>query len=151
MEVILLEKVQKLGDLGDCVSVKPGYARNFLIPQGKALPGTAANMAVFEERRASLEAAAKEASDKADVRSNALKELEIVTIAAKAGVGSKLFGSVGANDIAEALTQAGISVEKSEVRLPEGPLHELGEFDVSIHLAADLNKVIKVRIISDEE
>ena len=150
MEVILLEKVQKLGGLGDCVSVKPGYARNFLIPQGKALPGTAANMTVFEERRASLEEAAKEANEKADARANALKELDVVTIAAKAGVGSKLFGSVGANDIAEALTQAGISVAKSEVRLPKGPLHELGEFDISIHLAADLNEIIKVRIISEE-
>ncbi len=150
MEVILLEKVQKLGNLGDCVSVKPGYARNFLIPQGKALPGTAANMAVFEERRASLEAAAKDADEKASARANALKEMEVATIVAKAGVGGKLFGSVGANDIAEALTQAGIIVEKHEVRLPEGPLHDLGEFDVSIHLAADLNEIVKISIISDE-
>ncbi len=150
MEVILLEKVQKLGDLGDCVSVKPGYARNFLIPQGKALPGTAANMAVFEERRASLEAAAKDAREKANARANSLKEIGVITIVAKAGVGGKLFGSVGANDIAEALTQAGISVKKSEVRLPEGPLHELGEFDVAVHLAADLNETINIKIISEE-
>ncbi len=150
MEVILLEKVQKLGNLGDCVSVKPGYARNFLIPQGKALPGTTANMAVFEERRASLEAAAKDTDEKANVRANALKEIEVATIVAKAGVGGKLFGSVGANDIAEALTQAGVAIEKHEVRLPEGPLHDLGEFDVSIHLAADLDEVVKINIISDE-
>lgn len=150
MEVILLEKVQKLGNLGDCVSVKPGYARNFLIPQGKALPGTVANMAVFEERRASLEAAAKNVGEKANARANALKEMEVATIVAKSGVGGKLFGSVGANDIAEALTQAGIAIEKHEVRLPEGPLHELGEFEVSIHLAADLNEVVKISIISDE-
>ncbi|MDI3322808.1 50S ribosomal protein L9 [Pontibacterium granulatum] len=148
MEVILLEKIGKLGNLGDKVAVKAGYGRNFLVPQGKAVPATEANVAKFEERRAELEAAAAEALAAANARAEALNEKE-VTIVSKAGDEGKLFGSIGTKDIADAITAAGAEVEKSEVRLPEGALRHTGEFEVAIQLHPEVTATIKLTIVAE--
>jgi len=148
MEVILLEKVGKLGALGDKVTVKAGYGRNYLVPYGKAVPATASNVAEFEARRAELEKAAAEKLSEAEARAEQLNE-KAVTITSKAGDEGKLFGSVGVRDIADATTAAGVEVSKSEVRLPEGPLREVGEYDVTIQLHSDVNAVIKLSIVSE--
>ena len=128
MEVILLEKIAKLGKLGDKVTVKNGYGRNFLIPFGKALPATEANLATFEARRAELESAANEHLSSAQKRAAEMAEIEL-TLTAKAGDEGKLFGSIGSRDLAEAITSAGVTVAKSEIRLPEGPIRAVGEYD----------------------
>ncbi|BBB28802.1 50S ribosomal protein L9 [Neptunomonas japonica] len=146
MEVILLEKIGKLGALGDKVSVKSGFGRNYLFPQGKAVPATAVNVAKFEERRAELEATAAEKLNAANVRAEALSGLT-VTIASKAGDEGKLFGSIGTRDIAEAITAAGQAVDKSEVRLPEGALRHTGEFEVVLHLHAEVNATAIVSVV----
>ena len=143
MQLILLQKVVNLGNLGDKVSVKPGYGRNFLVPQGKAVPATASNLADFETRRAEYEAKAKSVHDQAEAR-RAKLEGASVTISANAATEGKLFGSVGPRDIAEAFTKAGFPVEKSEVVLGERPLRNVGEFDVVIHLHADAETTVKV-------
>ena len=130
MEVILLEKVGKLGDLGDKVNVKPGYGRNFLIPQGKAVPATEDNVARLEARRSELETAAAESIAVAEVRAGRIAELGTIIIAANAGEEGKLFGSVGTRDIADAVTAAGVELNKAEIRLPEGALRELGDFEI---------------------
>lgn len=148
MEVILLEKIGKLGNLGDKVAVKAGYGRNFLIPQGKAVPATEANVAKFEERRAELEAAAAEALAAATARAEALNEKE-VTIVSKAGDEGKLFGSIGTKDIADAVTAAGAEVEKSEVRLPEGALRNIGEYEVAIQLHSEVTATIKLTVVAE--
>lgn len=145
MQVILLEKVGKLGDLGDQVAVKAGFGRNYLIPYGKAVPATSVNIADFESRRAELEAAATERRGGAQARAAKLADLT-VTIEAKAGEEGKLFGSVGTRDIAEAITAAGVEVSKSEVRLPTGVLREIGEFDVDVQLHSDVTQPIKLII-----
>ncbi|MFL0798119.1 MAG: 50S ribosomal protein L9 [Cellvibrionaceae bacterium] len=146
MQVILLEKVGKLGAVGDQVNVKAGFGRNFLIPFGKAVPATKENVADFEARRAELEAAAAEKIGTATARAEKLAELASVTIAANAGDEGKLFGSIGTRDIADAITAAGAEVAKAEVRLPEGALREVGEFDVAIQLHSDVQQTIKVVI-----
>ncbi len=146
MDVILLEKVHNLGNLGDKVSVRPGYGRNYLVPRGKAAPATGANLKKFEERRAELEQAANESLAAAEQRAEALRALGKVTLTCKAGEEGKLFGSVGTVDIAEAITQAGVKLEKQEVRLPAGPLRMVGEHEVSIHLHPDVNVQIAVVI-----
>ena len=143
MEVILLDKVKNLGELGQKVNVKPGYGRNFLIPSGRALPATEANLAEFEKRRAALEKAAAEKLVAAQSRKASLDGFA-VTITHKAGDEGKLFGSVGTVDIAEALTQAGKSVDKAEVRLSEGVFRAVGEYDVVLHLHSDVEATIKV-------
>jgi large subunit ribosomal protein L9 len=148
MQVILLEKVENLGNLGDKVKVRAGYGRNFLIPKGKATPATAANIARFEERRAELEKTAAEALAAAQARKATLDGLT-VTVAAKAGDEGKLFGSIGTSDIAHAVTEAGQAVERHEVRLPEGPFRALGEFDVELHLHTDVNATIKLIIVAE--
>jgi len=149
MEIILLEKVENLGNLGDKVSVKPGFGRNFLIPGGKAKPATAANIAEFEARRAELEKVAAESLAAAQARKESMADMA-VTILSKAGDEGKLFGSVGNTDIAEAITAAGVAVEKKEVRLPEGPIRETGEYEVDIHLHSDVDATIKVTIAAEE-
>ena len=149
MEVILLEKIHRRGELGDKVRVRPGYGRNFLIPQNKAVPATAENVAKFEERRAELERVQAESMAEANGRAEALQELS-VTIQAKAGTEGKLFGSVGTADIAEAIVAAGVSVEKREIRLPDGPLREVGEFEVGIHLHADVEAQITVHVAPED-
>ena len=143
MEVILLEKVGKLGNVGDKVAVKAGFGRNFLIPQGKALPATEGNVAEFEARRAELEAAAADKKSAAEARAEKLAELT-VTIAANAGDEGKLFGSIGTRDIAEAITAAGVEVSKAEVRLPEGALRELGEYDIDVQLHSEVTQAVKL-------
>ena len=143
MNVILLEKINKLGELGEQVSVKAGFGRNYLIPQGKALPATETNVKMFEERRAELEAAAAEAVSAANARAETLEGKEVV-IVRKAGDEGRMFGSVTNHDVAEALTVAGTAVEKREVRMPEGAIRELGEYDIEIHLHTDVNTTVKV-------
>jgi len=148
MEVILLEKIGKLGGLGDKVSVKAGFGRNYLIPQGKAVSATEANMARFEERRAELE---KEAADKlasAAARGAALEGLNI-TIAANAGDEGKLFGSIGSKDIADAITAAGTEVEKSEVRLPNGVIRTIGEFEIDVQLHAEVTATVTLTVVAE--
>ena len=149
MQIILLDKVANLGGLGDNVTVKSGYARNFLFPQGKAVPATKANIEKFEARRAELEA--KLAADLAVANDRAAKvaELAQVTIASKAGDKGKLFGSVGTRDIADAITEAGVAVSKAEVKLPNGTLRETGEFEIDLQLHAEVIATIKVVIIAE--
>lgn len=149
MQVILLEKVNKLGSLGDEVTVKNGYGRNFLIPQGKAVPATAANREIFQERLAELEAAAAERLAAAQAVAVKLEGLERVIIASKAGDEGKLFGSIGGRDLATAATAAGIELSKSQVRLPEGPLRNVGEFDIVVHLHAEVEAVLRVAIVAE--
>ncbi len=146
MEVILLEKVGNLGTVGDRVAIKSGFGRNFLLPQGKAIPATEANIAEFDARRAELEAAASDKRTSAEGRAKLLEGLGVITITAKAGDEGKLFGSIGARDIADAVTAAGVEVSKSEVKLPQGTLREIGEFDIDIQLHVDVTQVIKLVI-----
>jgi large subunit ribosomal protein L9 len=148
MEVILLEKIENLGVMGDKVNVKPGYGRNFLIPKGKAAPATEANIAAFEARRADLEKAAAESLAAAEARRDRLAELH-VTISAKAGDEGKLFGSIGTADIAEAISSTGTTVERHEVRLPTGAFRQVGDYDVELHLHADVNTTIKLTIAAE--
>ncbi len=149
MEVILLEKVNKLGELGDKVNVKSGYGRNFLIPQNKAVPATKQHLAEFEAKRAEFEKAEKESLAIAETRAKSISALA-VTIARNAGEEGKLFGSVTNADIAAAVTEAGVELEKREVRLPEGPIHEIGEYDVDLHLHVDVNTTVKVNVVAEE-
>ena len=149
MDVILLEKIGKLGELGDRVTVKPGYGRNFLIPQGKAVPATESNVAEFEGRRTELESSAAEAIAAAEVRGGHLAELGVITVTANAGEEGKLFGSIGTRDIADAVTAAGVEISKSEVRLPEGALRELGDYEVSIHLHSDVDGTVQLAIVQE--
>jgi len=143
MKLILLQKVTNLGVLGDTVNVKPGYGRNYLVPQGRAVPATAANLAEFEARRAEYEAKAKAVVDAASARIAKLDGVS-VTLYANASTEGKLYGSVGPREIAQALTQIGTPVNKSEVVLGEGPLRTTGEFDIVIHLHADAETTVKV-------
>ena len=145
MQLILLQKVVNLGSLGDKVDVKPGYGRNFLVPQGKAVPATAANVATFEAKRAEYEAKAQAMADNADSRRGQLDGVS-VTIKANASTEGKLYGSVGPRDIAEALTAAGYKVNKSVVVMGEGALRNIGEHDVQVHLHADVEVTVKVVI-----
>lgn len=148
MEVILLDKVGKLGNIGDKVTVKSGYGRNFLLPQGKAVAANEKNIADFEARRATLEAAA--AAKKAEAESRAAKLAELtVTIAANAGDEGRLFGSIGTRDIADAITAAGVEVTKAEVRLPEGALRETGEFDIDVQLHSEVTQTIKLVVVAE--
>ena len=148
MEVILLDKIAKLGGLGDKVSVKSGYARNYLLPQGKAVFASDANVEHFEARRAELEAAAAAKLGGAEARAEKIAATA-VTIEANAGDEGKLFGSIGARDIAAAITAAGAEVNKSEVRLPHGPLREVGEFDVTVQVHSDVKAVVTVTIVAE--
>lgn len=143
MKLILLDKVTNLGTLGDQVDVKPGYGRNFLVPTGKAVPATAANVAEFEAKRAEYQAKADSILAEAEARKAAL-EGKSVTVAANASTEGKLFGSVGPRDIAEAFTKAGLPLEKSEVILGEGAFRNVGEYEVVIHLHADVETTVKV-------
>ncbi len=143
MEVILLNKVENLGTLGNVVKVRPGYARNYLIPQGKAKMATKANMAEFEARRAELEAEANTILAAAQARKAQLDGM-VLTIKAKAGNEGKLFGSVSNHEIADAIQAAGVEVERREIRMPEGALRHVGEFEIGLHLHTEVNASIKV-------
>jgi large subunit ribosomal protein L9 len=149
VEVILLQKVANLGNIGDRVKVRSGFGRNFLLPQGKATLATAENVARFEARRAELERAAREHLSSAEERAAAMKDFKL-TIRAKAGTEGKLFGSIGTSDIAEACTREGFKIERSEVRLPTGPLRMLGEHTVNLHLHADIDVPLHVTIVPEE-
>jgi len=149
MELILLEKVDNLGNIGDKVRVRSGYGRNFLLPKGKATLATPENMAQFEARRAELEARQAAELAAANARAAELSALSI-TLTAKAGAEGKLYGSLGTVDIAEGCTAAGAEVQRSEVRLPDGPIRALGEHEVEIHLHTDVNVTIKVSVVAEE-
>jgi large subunit ribosomal protein L9 len=151
MEVILLDKVANVGTLGDKVTVKSGYARNFLIPQGKAVFASADNIAEFEQRRAELEKQAAETVAAAEARKAQLEALtDGVTISHQVGEEGKLFGSVGTADIAKACADAGIEIAKSEVRLPDGAFRLVGEYSVTIHLHTDVDATVLVKIVGEE-
>jgi large subunit ribosomal protein L9 len=149
VQVILLGKIRNLGGLGDTVKVKPGFARNYLIPQKKAVYASTDNIAKFEKRREELEKAAAEQYQQALARQQTLQALEVVTITTKAGEEGKLFGSVGTRDIAEALNKAGANIEKREIRLPEGALRMLGDYEISIDLESDLTAIVKIKIVGE--
>ena len=151
MEVILLEKVANLGGLGEQVSVKSGFGRNFLIPQGKAVFASPENIKLFEGRRAELEQQAAEKLATAEARKAKVEALiDGVTITQKAGEEGRLFGSVGTSDIAHACAEAGVEIAKSEVRLPEGPFRNAGEYEVMLHLHTDVDTPLKVTILGEE-
>lgn len=149
MEVILLEKVRNLGALGDKVKVKSGFARNFLVPQGKAVYANEANLAKFEKRRAELEKSAADRHEQALARQAKLNALTGVVITMKAGEEGKLFGSVGVRDITEALNRCGAEVQKREVRLVEGSLRMVGEYDITIDLDSDISATVKLKIVGE--
>jgi len=146
MEVILLEKIGKLGDIGEVANVKAGYGRNYLIPQGKAVFATKENLAEFETRRAELEAAAATKLTEAQNRAEKLAEIASVTITAVAGEEGKLFGSVGTREIEEAVNAAGGDITKSEINLPEGAIRSLGEFPVELQLHTDITQLVTIII-----
>ena len=148
MNVILLEKIGNLGDLGDEVSVKPGFARNYLLPQGKAVTADDENRTVFEGRRAELEASANEKLAEANTRAEKLVDKQL-SIAVKSGEEGRLYGSVGTQNIADALTSEGIPVERSEIRMPEGVIRVLGEYEIAIQLHTDVTAQIKVSVIPE--
>jgi large subunit ribosomal protein L9 len=148
MEVILLEKTANLGNLGDKVTIKNGYGRNFLIPQGKAVAATPDKIREFEERRAELERLSAEKLATAQTRGEALSKLSIV-ITHKSGDEGRLFGSVGTHDIADAITVAGVKVEKHEVRLPRGVIRQIGDYDIDINLHADVVVTIQIKIAAE--
>lgn len=149
MEIILLDKIANLGGLGDTVSVKSGYARNFLFPKGKAVPATKVNVEKFEARRAELEAKIAAELDAANAKAAKLAEIAEVTIAAPAGDEGKLFGSVGTRDIADAITAAGLEVAKAEVKLPTGTIRETGEFEIDIQFHGDVIQSVKLHVIKE--
>jgi len=149
MQLILLQKVKNLGNLGDKVKVKPGYGRNFLVPQGKAVPATETSIAEFEKRRAEYESKANNVLGAAETRKAAL-EGAAVTIKANASPEGKLFGSVGPRDIAEAFSAAGHPLEKSEVIMGEGPVRHTGEFEIHVHLHADVHTTVKVTVAAED-
>ncbi len=148
MEVILLEKIANLGDLGAKVAIKAGYGRNYLVPQGKAVAATADKIKEFEARRAELEKLAAEKLAAANARANALGKLEIV-ISHKAGEEGKLFGSVGTQNIADAITEAGSKVEKHEVRMPDGVIRQIGNYGIDINLHSDVVVTMPISITAE--
>jgi large subunit ribosomal protein L9 len=149
MQLILLERVKNLGNLGDKVSVKAGFGRNYLIPQGKAIPATSRNIADFEKRRSELEQVQGDKLQQAKIRSARLAELTVV-LSRKGVDETKLFGSIGVHDIADAVTAQGVELHKSEVRLPTGPLRLFGEYTIEIHLHADVNAELKLIVVRED-
>ncbi len=149
MNIILLDKVANLGSLGDEITVKAGYARNFLFPQGKAVPANKVNREKFEARRAELEAKLADDLSAAQARAEKLAGLADVTIVSKAGDEGKLFGSIGTRDIVVAVTEAGVEIVKGEVKMPHGAIRELGEFDIDVQLHPEVTTTIKVAIIAE--
>jgi large subunit ribosomal protein L9 len=149
MQVILLDNVENLGRIGDLVKVKPGFGRNYLLPQGKAALATADNIRTMEARRAELEKAAAEELAEAKQRYNAINGIELV-ITANAGTEDKLFGSVGPVDIEKAFAKVQVEVQRSEIRMPDGPIHALGEYAIGVHLHLDVDAEVRVRIVAEE-
>ena len=149
MNVILLDNVENLGRIGDMVTVKSGYGRNYLLPQGKAALATKDNIAEFEARRADLEQAAGEELAAARAREQLISGMELV-IPANAGAEGKLFGSVGPIDIADAFLKVGVEIQRSEIRMPDGPIHELGEFAIGVHLHTEINVEVTVKVVAED-
>jgi len=149
MNVILLDKVENLGDIGDLVSVKPGYGRNYLLPQGKAALATKVNIAEIEDRRAELEKASAEELAAAKARAQLIEGMELI-IPANVGAEGKLFGSVGPIDITDAFSKVGVEISRAEVRMPDGPIHEIGDHAVGLHLHIDVNVEITVKVVAEE-
>jgi len=147
MQVILLEKVRNLGSLGDTVDVKPGYGRNFLMPQGKAVPATKTNLSQFEARRADLEKKAKDALAAAEIRAQQINAAEVV-ISVQASDEGKLYGSVGPNEIADAMNEKQVAVKKREIVMPEGPIHSIGDYEVEVIVHSDVSAKLHVQIIA---
>ena len=150
MEIILLESIDRLGGLGDMVNVRPGFARNYLLPKGKAKLATPENIAEIEVRRAELEKHETDVLAKAKARAKQLEGLEI-TITAKSGSEGKLFGSVTNANITDAINEKGIELEKSEIRMPEGPIRLAGDYDIDVHLHTEVNATIKLTVIGEED
>jgi len=150
MDVILMENVENLGSVGDKVNVKSGFARNYLVPQGKAKMATVANLAEFEAVRAELEKTAAQALQEAQVRKQEFEALGVIEVTARVGSEGKLFGSIGVTDVSDAIASLGCSVEKSEIRMPEGALRVVGEHIVDIHLYTDVDTQVTVNIIGEE-
>ena len=148
MQVILLDKIARLGGLGDTVEVKSGFARNYLIPQGKAVMATKANVEMFEARRAELEAKLADVLAAAKARAAQVEALEGVVIESKSGDEGKLFGSIGTRDVADAITAAGVAVAKSEVRMPEGALRYTGDYEIAVQLHADVKTAVKIQVVA---
>ncbi|HCR97908.1 MULTISPECIES: 50S ribosomal protein L9 [Halomonas] len=148
MEVILLDNIGKLGGLGDKVTVKPGYGRNYLVPYGLAVPATKENVDAFQAQRAELEAQAAERKAEAQARAEQLNDIEL-SLVSKAGDEGKLFGSIGPRDLADAISSAGIEVAKSEVRMPQGPIRQTGEYDIDLHLHAEVDAVVRVVVVAE--
>ncbi|MEO0998660.1 MAG: 50S ribosomal protein L9 [Pseudomonadota bacterium] len=150
MQVILLEKIENLGSIGDKVTVKPGYGRNFLLPQGKATLATKANLAAFEARRAELEQKAANELAAAERRADSVRDIQL-EIAAKAGSEGKLFGSVGTIDIANAFAERGVEIERAEIRLPDdGPIREAGDYTIALHLHSDVDVDVALAVVAEE-
>ncbi len=149
MNVILLDNIENLGGIGDLVTVKPGYARNYLLPHGKAALATPANIADLEKRRAELEKAAAEELETARAREQLIQGMELV-ITANVGTEGKLFGSVGPIDIVDAFGKVGVETARSEIRMPEGPIHEIGEYTIGVHLHPEINVDVTVRVVAEE-
>ncbi len=149
MNVILLDNIENLGNIGDLVSVKAGYGRNFLLPKGKAALATKENIVEFEAKRADLEKAAAEDLTSAKARAELVQGMELI-VPANAGSEGKLFGSIGPIDIAEAFSKVGVEVGRSEIRLADGPLHELGDFIVGLHLHPEINVDVTVKVVAEE-
>ena len=149
MQVILLDSVENLGDIGDLVTVKAGYGRNYLLPAGKAALATPANIKEFEARRKELEQAAAEELKAAKGRADLIRGMQLV-IPANVGPEGKLYGSVGPVDISEAFSKVGVEVARSEIRMPEGPIHEPGDFTVGVHLHSELNVEINLKVVPEE-
>ncbi len=149
MDVILLENIRSLGRLGDKVAVKPGYGRNFLIPQGKAVMATADNLAAFEARRADLEAKQAEKRTAAQARGAQLAEIGSVSVTRRAADEGKLFGSVSPADVAAAITAAGVAVDKSEVTIPDAPVRFIGEYEVVVHLHAEVDQTMTLQVVAE--
>jgi large subunit ribosomal protein L9 len=149
MEVILLEKVRKLGNLGDRISVKSGYGRNYLIPKGIAVMASKSNVEMFEARRAELEAKEAETVAQAQTRAAKIADLGLVTITMRASEEGKLFGSVGAADVAAAATEAGVEIAKAEIQMPAEHIRMIGEYEATVHLHSDVEEVLKVVIAAE--
>jgi large subunit ribosomal protein L9 len=149
MEVILLEKIKNLGDVGNKVSVKPGYGRNFLIPRKKAVSATAGNIVKFEKMRGELEKKASEILAKAKARAEKLAQLVLLTITAQASDEGKLFGSVGTKEIVAAITAAGGEIDRKEINLPEGPIRQVGEHTINLQLHSDVTVPLKINVVAE--
>lgn len=148
MQVILLEKIARLGELGDLVTVRAGYGRNFLLPQGKAVPATPENIQLYEQKRAELQALEEARLNEARARAATIEQTRVL-VAVKSGEEGRLFGSVGTRDLVEAAERLGLTLNKSEIRMPDGPIRELGEYEVTVHLHAEVDASLRLEVVAE--